>query len=52
MGNKLIPSNNDTYNIMLAGISLSGKTYFLYKHLKNIIESNKDISTTTTYCKI
>lgn len=42
---------NDTYNIMLAGLSKSGKTYFLYKHLKNVINSEMNVITSNTYCK-
>lgn len=38
-------------NIMLAGLSLSGKTYFLYRHLKNFIGTQTTIKTKSTYCK-
>ena len=35
-------------NIMLSGLNLSGKTYYLYKHLKNLIGAQTKIKTKST----
>lgn len=44
-----VSNPSEYYNIMLLGLSLSGKTYFLYRHLKNLIKRDKRIKTVTTY---
>ena len=48
----IICKETEINNIMLSGISLSGKTYFLYRHLKNFIGLQSEIRTKTTYCNI
>ncbi len=47
----ICPNEKDINNIMLTGLSLSGKTYFLYRHLKNFIGTKTKVVTKTTYCK-
>lgn len=47
----IICKESEINNIMLTGLSLSGKTYFLYRHLKNFIGSQTKVRTKTTYCK-
>lgn len=47
----IICKESEINNIMLTGLSLSGKTYFLYRHLKNFIGSQSNVKTKTTYCK-
>ena len=52
MGICIKSSSKNENNVLLTGISLSGKTYFLYRHLKYFIGNNIKARTKTTYCKI